>query len=187
VNPVILQSSDNDDTVQREFAHSRDTLVQYAFSFLRDDAAAQDVVQDAFMRLWRHRTAVATGAPLRAWLFTAVRNLCLNQLRDERTRALIQSDVAVATAIAPRALARPDQQVETREVRETLHRAIAELPARQREALLLSRFNGLTHAEVAQAMGCTARTVNNQLVRALDRLRISLGRTGMAGARASTA
>jgi RNA polymerase sigma-70 factor (family 1) len=183
----VAHAHNVDDTVQREFADSRDALVQYAFSFLHDDAAAQDVVQDAFMRLWRHRTAVASGAPLRAWLFTAVRNLSLNSLRDERTRALIQSDVVAATAIAPRALARPDQHVETREVRETLQRAIAALPARQREALVLSRFNGLTHAEVANVMGCTARTVNNQLVRALERLRISLGRTEAAGGWASTA
>jgi RNA polymerase sigma-70 factor (family 1) len=177
--PVSLTIG-TDDVVQREFAESRDTLVQFACSFLHDDAAAQDIVQDAFVRLWRHRTAVATGAPLRAWLFTAVRNLCLNQLRDERTRALIQSDVIAAAAIAPRALARPDQHMETREVRETLQRAIAALPARQRQALLLSRFNGLTHAEVADVMGCTARTVNNQLVRALERLRTSLGRTDIA-------
>jgi RNA polymerase sigma-70 factor (family 1) len=153
------------------FSEFRGPLVQYAMTFLHDTAASHDIVQDAFVRLWKHHGDLPSAVPVRAWLFTAVRNLCLNLIRDQRTRALIHTDVVAASAMSPREIPRPDQLLDSREASAQLQLAIGTLPPRQREALILSRFNGLSHAEVARVMGCTARTVNNQLVRALDRLR----------------
>jgi RNA polymerase sigma-70 factor (family 1) len=154
-------------------------LLGFACSFFRDDAAAEDVVQEAFVRLWDRRERLEEDIPLRAWLFRTVRNLALNIRRDTTTRErLLDDPTAADSAAAPRAAAAPDVATEGAELHERVSVLVTELPARQREALLLSRVEGLTHAEVAAAMGCAPRTVNNHLVAALATLRQRLTDAG---------
>ncbi len=158
------------------FDAAHDPLLEYATGLLRDAAAAGDVVQDAFVRVWRHRASLDAGRSLRALLFRTVRNLAYNDVRDARTRArLLGGDGELAPdAVLPWRAPEPDAWVEGRELGDRLRAAVAGLPARQREALTLSRFDGLTHEEVAEVMGCAPRTVNNHLVRALATLRAQL-------------
>lgn len=147
-------------------------LRRYALSLVRDAATADDLVQDAFVRLWDRRSRLDDGLPLRAYLFRIVRNLSLNARRDDATRQrLLEDPAAHDSAAVPRGVAAPDDVVLGDDLADRLQGWLAQLPPRQREALLLSRVEGLTHAEVADAMGCAVRTVNNHLVAALATLR----------------
>ena len=144
-----------------------------------DDAAAQDLAQDAFVRIWDRRSTLDPSLSLRALLYRTVRNLALNQLRDEQTRRhLLEDPEAVGIAARPRTAASADKEMEASELAVRLRQFIAELPPRQREALRLSRFDGLSHQEIADVMGCAPRTVNNHLVRALEQLRARLSTIG---------
>jgi RNA polymerase sigma-70 factor (ECF subfamily) len=143
-------------------------LVRSAEGILGERAAARDVVQDAFVRIWEGRHDLDPDRSLPALLHRTVRNLALNRRRDTRTR-----NELLSTKFEPLvgSVDRPDEAVHAAGLRSQLESWIAELPPRQREALTLSRFHGLTHDEIARRMDVTARTVNNHLVRALRSLR----------------
>lgn len=152
---------------------------RYAGTLVRDEATIEDLVQEAFVRLWDRREGLKKDTPLRAWLFRTVRNLALNLRRDTATRQRLLADPAVFdSAATPRPAALPDADVSGHDLGSQLASLIDGLPPRQREALLLTRVEGLSHAEVAVTMGCAPRTVNNHLVAALGTLRRRLADAG---------
>jgi len=155
-------------------------LRRSAVALVRDAAVAEDLVQEAFVRLWDWRTRLEAETPLRAWLFRTVRNLALNLRRDATSRQQLLTDpMALASAAAPRPAPSPDAGVAGDDLAAQVSALVDELPPRQREALLLTRVEGLSHAEVSEVMGCAPRTVNNHLVAALITLRRKLGDVGM--------
>ncbi len=151
------------------FDATHDALVRYAAALLRDDAAARDAVQEAFVRVWERRATLDPARPLRALLYRTVRHLAFNATRDARTRARLLE--GAPDAAAPWRPPAPDDWAVARDLGRRLRRWMGALPARQQEALALSRFDGLSHDEIAAVMGCAPRTVNNHLVRALATLR----------------
>lgn len=164
---------------QALFDDAWESAVAFAESLVRDPAEAEDLVQEAFVRLWDRRAALEADMPCRAYLFRTVRNLAFNRRRDRATQArLLDDPSAMDTAAAPRPAERPDSAVVAHETEGQLLTVLADLPPRQREAVLLSRYHGLSHAEVAAAMGCAPRTVNNHLVAALSTLRTRLTQAG---------
>lgn len=161
------------------FDASYEPLWRSVMRLVGDDAVARDLAQDAFVRIWDRRHTLDPSLSLRALLYRTVRNLALNHLRDEQTRRhLLEDPESAAVSARPRGAAGADLQLEASELAERLNQFIAELPPRQREALRLSRFDGLSHQEIADVMGCAPRTVNNHLVRALEQLRSRLTTLG---------
>jgi RNA polymerase sigma-70 factor (ECF subfamily) len=147
-------------------------LLRYGVSLVRDAAVAEDLVQEAFVRLWDRREQLDVTHPVRAYLFRAVRNLAINHRRNDRTRLRLLEDPLVGdSAAVPRAETPPDDVLSGSDLARQLDGWLDALPPRQREALLLSRVEGLSHAEVAEAMGCAPRTVSNHLVAALKTLK----------------
>jgi RNA polymerase sigma-70 factor (family 1) len=161
------------------FDDTYEPLWRSVMRLVRDEATARDLAQDAFVRVWDRRAMLDPSLSLRALLYRTVRNLALNQLRDEQTRRhLLDDPGSAAIGARPRDPAAADQQLEASELAAHLQQFIAELPPRQQEALRLSRFDGLSHQEIAAVMGCAPRTVNNHLVRALEQLRARLTAIG---------
>jgi len=150
------------------FRATHDGLIRFAVSILHDEGTAGDVVQEAFLRLWQRREEHDPTGSVKALLYRTVRNLALNVVRDgERRERLLEERAALPGSGAPS----PDEALDARVLEERLRGWIAELPDRQREALLLSRFEGLSHEEIGRVMEVAPRTVNNHLVRALRALR----------------
>jgi RNA polymerase sigma-70 factor (ECF subfamily) len=154
--------------LQSLFEATHDALLSYAQRMIVDESAAMDMVQIAFIRLWQHRTELDPARPVRAWLYRTVRNLVLTRLRDERTHARHLNEWDDAPQWRDPG---PEALLEEKELARSLEGWMAELPDRQREALMLSRFEGLSHEEIADVMGIAPRTVNNHLVRGLRFLR----------------
>ena len=142
-------------------------LVRFAIKLCRDEHAAADLVQDAFVRIWQARETLDAGRSVRSLLFTSVRNLALNRIRDadNRRRLLEKGDVPMPSR------READRDLLEGDFRARLEGWIDELTPRQSQALRLTRFEGLDHAEAAEIMGCSPRTVNNHLVLALRALR----------------
>lgn len=154
-------------------------LLRSACALVRDEAVAEDLVQEAFVRLWDWRGRLEAETPLRAWLFRTVRNLAFNLRRDATTRQQLLTDpLALASAASPRPAVSPDAGVSGDDLAVQLSTLLDNLPPRQREALILTRVEGLSHVEVADVMGCAPRTVNNHLVAALSTLRRRLAEAG---------
>ncbi len=164
-----LQSSD-----QRAFSELFEAmhvvLLRYAWRFTGEQEAARDIVQDAFLKLWQIRTNVDPTRSLKALLYTMVRNLALNHKRaaQHTNGAFPEHDLLDKAPAA-------DQQVEASMLDHRLRRFIEQMPDRRREAFMLSRFEGLSHEEIAQVMNLTPRTVNTHIVLALKDLRNRLG------------
>lgn len=172
-------AADDATALRALFEDTYEPLWRSVVRLVGDESIARDLAQDAFVRVWDRRATLDPSLSLRALLYRTVRNLALNQLRDDQTRRQLLADPsAAAIGARPRDPARADEQVEAAELAERLRAFIAELPPRQREALLLSRFDGLSHQEIADVMGCAPRTVNNHLVRALEHLRARLSTLG---------
>ena len=146
-------------------------LVAYALRLLGDQAAAEEVVQRGFVRLWERGHAVPPGDATRPFLYRMVRNLAANEWRrlDTQRRWIDEESFAVPEA------ERPDAALEAEELEAALGMAVERLPARRREVFVLSRYHGLSNGQIAEVLGVSAQTVANQLVSALKELRVQLG------------
>ncbi len=157
------------------FRTTREPLLATTTRLLGGDIpAAHDVVQESFVRLWERRDEIDPTRSIEGWLHQTARNLALNRLRNARTQAKLRDTHGGDTSTLGIAPARPDQALARSELQSRLMKWIDALPERQREALSLTRFHGCDHAEAASLMGCSPRTVNNHLVRALRTLRTAL-------------
>ena len=146
-------------------------IFRYVRSLTSERAAARDIAQDTFVRLWDARKSLDPEQSLKAYLYRTARNLAYNHHRDKDTRNDKEEDIRRAANVQPTALPPPKEAEEGEWLEERLRTWIADLPDRQREALVLSRFEGLSHDQIAEVMDISARTVNNHIVRALKRLR----------------
>ena len=141
------------------FERYRDRVYSIALHYLKgEQAAAQDVTQEVFVRVFRAASSFRQDARLSTWLYRVVVNACLDELRRRR-RVLLFGDMPealhpVATAAEP---AEPDADVT---------RAVERLSPRLRMAVLLRYFEDLSYDEIAQALGVTAGTVASRLNRA---------------------
>ena len=150
------------------FEALHDPLSRYALQITGRTAAAQDVVQHAFAALWDMRADLDPDESLEALLFRIVRNRAYNAERDRRTRAEKHDDLRADTGpVTPD----PGAQMDADRLAAALRAQIEALPERQREALALSRFEGLSHDAIAEVMDISPRTVNNHIVAALKKLR----------------
>ena len=149
-------------------AHYPD-LVRYARSFAAEPEGAQDMVQEAFLRLWRRRATLDENRSVRALLYTAVRNLVLNEKRD----VVLHRDLikGMKKAAAPPS---PEELTNAALIGEKMRGGIKEFPDRRREAFELSRFYGLSYKEIAGIMGISPKTVENHIQLALKALQEKL-------------
>jgi RNA polymerase sigma-70 factor (ECF subfamily) len=132
---------------------------------LGGQALAEDIVQDALLRVWINAPRWRPEAAFRTWLFRIVVNLCLNARR--RTPHLPLD----AAEHAPDPTPPPDAQIEARERDRRLAAAVAALPERQRAAIVLTYQEGLGNAEAAAVLGTSVSAVETLLVRAKRALR----------------
>lgn len=137
-------------------------LRRYARALVGDRAAADDLVQDTLERAWAKFHLYRHGSDMRAWLFTVMHNVHVNQLRGARaTSAFDEQEVE---------LAQRGGQAD-RLVMRDLDRAIGRLPVEQREVLLLVALEDLSYEEAARTLGIPVGTVMSRLARAREKLR----------------
>ncbi len=147
-------------------------LCRFAAEYVDSANRARDLVQDVFLRIWERREDWTVQRSLKAYLYQAVRNRALNETRRKGTKDEAEDDLAYVTEPWARPLA-ADAAHESA-LANAVEEAIDELPERRRMAFLLHRRHGFTYEEIACAMGITAKTVENQIGRALKSLREEL-------------
>lgn len=162
-----LRASDHA-ALEAVFEALHEPLVAWGRRLVGDASQARDIVQVAFIRLWEQRETLDPERSIRAWLFRTVRNEALTRLRDARNQARSLEGWHDPPHWRPPA---PEALLEESELGQALQAWMDELPERQREAIRLSRFDGLSHEEIAEAMDIAPRTVNNHIVRGLQTLR----------------
>ena len=148
------------------------SLRRYARALLRDKNDADDLVQESLARALSRADRFKPGTNLRAWLFTIMHNVHVNQVRQKISRP---DEVPVEDhemrLITP---ARQETSIELRD----MSRALAELPDEQRQVLLLVALEGLKYDEVAAVLQIPIGTVMSRLSRAREAVRIKLSNEG---------
>jgi len=144
-------------------------VLAVARRMLRDDAEAEDVAQEAMLRLWRSADDLEVGPPgLRPWLRRVVSNLCVDRMRSGKRLTVTDE---VPEQVEP---ATQHSQLEAQDTSERVEAALRALPDRQRLALTLFHYEGLSQIEVGKAMGISDEAVESLLARARRTLKAAL-------------
>ena len=146
-------------------------LLRYAIQMVHDSDAAYDILQEAFIALWKARNTLDAEKSLKALLYRIVYTRSLNYKRMKQREKDAHSAMADMLDTEP---VSPTQDLDATQLGELMHRWIAELPPRRQEAFRLSRFEGLSHQEIATVMNLSAQTVTKHIMLALQFLREQL-------------
>ncbi len=144
-------------------------IYNFALRFLKSPEAAEDATQEVFVKMIKHANQFQGDAKLSTWLFSITANWCRDYLRKADNKVKETEDVLVALP-APSDLS-PDRNLERRQDELRVQRALQALTAEQREAILLSRYQGLSYAEIAQIAGCSEGAVKTRVFRAMETLK----------------
>ncbi|MEW6132665.1 MAG: RNA polymerase sigma factor [Pseudomonadota bacterium] len=148
---------------QTELIQHIPRLRRYARALVRDAARADDLVQDTLERALAKLDLWRPESDLRAWLFTLMHNLFVNQMRSSNSHAMCELDEANDVPVS-------GGQMEALVVRD-IHAALAKLPPEQREVMLLVGLEQFAYADAARILGVPPGTVMSRLSRARERMR----------------
>ena len=141
------------------------TLYRVAFSVLRNPADAEDAVQEAFLRVLRHRHTLHEVRDYRVWLIRIVWNVVLDRKRRAKTRPETD-DVTELARVLPSHGLNAEQIAAATQHHARVLACVDRLPAKERQVLLLSAFEELSSVEIASVLGITESSVRSRLFRA---------------------
>jgi RNA polymerase sigma factor (sigma-70 family) len=161
-------------TLRQVFEAEESPLLRYAYGLVRQRETAEDLVQDAFMKLHGHWDEVIHP---RAWLFRCVRNLALSHIRDHKREIPIENEHEFPSYDPD-----PGQVLGKVETIGTLTRLVAELDEDERTLISLKYQQGLKYEQISQSTGLSVGNVGYKLHHALKKLADSLLRLGVENA-----
>jgi RNA polymerase sigma-70 factor (ECF subfamily) len=141
------------------------TLYRVAFSILRNPSDAEDAVQEAFLRVLRHRDTLGEIRDHRVWLIRIVWNIVLDRKRRAKTRPETD-DVAELARVLPAEGLSAEQRAAAAQHHAHVLSCVDRLPKKEREVMVLSAFEELTSVEIASVLGITESSVRSRLFRA---------------------
>jgi RNA polymerase sigma-70 factor (ECF subfamily) len=141
------------------------TLYRVAFSVLRNASDAEDAVQEAFLRVLRHRDTLDEVRDRRVWLIRIVWNIVLDRKRRAKTRPETDDVADLARVLPSEGLSAEARAAAAQHHRHVL-KCVDRLPAKEREVLMLSAFEELNSVEIATVLGITESSVRSRLFRA---------------------
>jgi len=173
---LMLRVGEGDDT---SFAllleRHRGPVVHFLYRMVQNQAVSEELAQEVFLRVYRSRSTYEPTAKFTTWLFRIATHVALNSLRDGKKEKGHESlDVETSDGMERQVADRQPtveqemvQNVKLREVRQ----AIEALPAKQRAAVLMHKYEGLDYAQIAAVLSCSESAVKSLLFRAYESLR----------------
>lgn len=144
-----------------------DGLAYCAFQYLKDKDAAEDIVQELFSKLWINREQLTHDTNIQAYLYSAVKNACLNQIKHQKVK-----EAYLLTSVFPlQSVDQIESKMDAAALDKLIQNSIFELPTERQKIFLLSRRQGLKYHEIADKLGISVKTVEAQMGKALRFLR----------------
>ncbi len=167
---LLARIARSDSAAVREMvARKLPRLLALAARILGDRMEAEDVAQEAFLRIWRQAPHWETGrARFDTWLYAIALNLCRDRLRRRREVYVVDPPETADPSSAP------DQRLHARDNTRTVESALAMLPERQRQAIVLQYYEELSNIDAAAVMGISVEALESLLARARRNLRACL-------------
>lgn len=161
------------------FMKYRDRYVSIAKSYVRDAVVAEDIVADAFTRFWDSRNDIVLTSIPEAYILQAIKNRCLNHMRDSMTQMRIRQEMHSEKY---KALQKETELLSSEdisflfetEISTIFNNILKELPELSKEIFIASRFKGMTYKEIAEKYNISDRKVKREISKVLDLLRIGL-------------
>lgn len=171
-NQIFTAIQEGDERIfEQTFRKYYASLCTYGRGILHDADEAEEIVQAVFVNIWEKRTEIEITMSLKSYLYRAVHNHCLNRLKHQKVREEHQQ---YATYYQASAYESVSQTVYKNELEVQLAKAIERLPEQCRLIFKLSRFEELRYQEIADQLGLSVKTVENQIGKALKILRVEL-------------
>lgn len=143
-------------------------LCAFVFQIVKNETAAEDVVQEFFIRLWTNRRKLEITGSIPAYLYRSSKNSALNYLRAETARKKSIQNIPFQEWQSD------ETQMEQIEFSAALYECIGQLPERSRAVFKMSRFDGMKQQEIADLLGTSVKTIKNQIWKSLQYLKACL-------------
>lgn len=164
-NELLLRVAEGDEQAFAGlFRIHHQALGAYIFKLTGSKESAEEITQDAFMKAWQQREKLGALTSFRAWLFTISRNQAFNALRDHSRQLLKHHEWVNHQDVAVEGRSKADEGY----LQQVLAKAVAQLPTQQQRAYLLSREQGMKHAQIAETMQISQETVKRHISLALS-------------------
>lgn len=165
---LLLIANDDDDAYRRLYERYAPKVYHIAFIYLKSHIAAQDIVQDVFLKIWIKRASLTDIENFSGWLNFVTKNTIIDGMRkkgfEEKYLSLQKEQATIS----------PEQQAISKETGTIIHQAIQTLPPRQQQIYKMAKQDGLKHAEIAQSLGLSTSTVKEHMKQALAKIRAHL-------------
>jgi RNA polymerase sigma-70 factor (ECF subfamily) len=146
-------------------------LCSYAYHFIKEEDAAEEIVQEAFYKLWTKRESIRIESSLEAYLYRTVRNASLNLIKH----ISIREDYKQYNQLMIDECEKQESDlIEVSELEQKIRDSIDLLPEQRKKIFILSRYEGLKYKEIAEKLNLSVKTVENQMGKALQFLRKEL-------------
>ena len=175
---ATAETLDSSETITALVAEYSTTLYRVAYSVMRNAAEAEDAVQEAFLRVLKHRQKISEIRDLRVWLVRFTWIVVLDKMRRSKTRPE-NEDIADFARVLPAADRRADEVLISSQEHNRILQAIDQLPAKERQALLLSAVQELSTPEIAEVLGTTESSIRSRIFRARRELSELLAKQGV--------
>lgn len=179
---LMLRVKDGDDSAFAQIVERYQNRLIGIFSnmFGGDTALAEDLAQEVFLRVYRAKQGYEPTAKLSTWIFQIANNLASNSRRSKSRKKEVQFQVGNSgsqpvqlgeNSVVEKSGLMPTRQLDSNELKERVQAALALLNERQRMAVLLHRFEGMSYADIGEAMDLSSQAVKSLLSRARENLR----------------
>lgn len=168
---VVDLKNDSHVAFKELFNRYKMKLYYFALSYLNDSTESEEVVQAVFVRLWENRSTLDETMSVKGFIYKSTVNACLNSLKKKAIRnRYLEKEMLSSDEDRDRS----HDLIFYKELKQQIETILATLPPQQQQIFLLSRFEGLTNAEIAERLTLSVRTIENQIYRALKVIKANL-------------
>lgn len=177
----MILSKNNNDLLQfnRLFSDYQERFIRFAYTYVDDRMTAEDIVMETMMYCWENRLKLCFETNMATYVFTAIKNKCLNHIRDNYHRQAASKELQEhlewkhSIQIATLEACNPEELL-SKEMHEAIHKALKKLPKITRQIFVMRRFEEKSYRDIADELGMTVKGVEYHMAKATTSLRKSL-------------